>query len=378
MTACTSSQRRSSRIHILTVVDDRPPTTSRGTVLLLAERAQTGLVLAFERIPKSVKRLVAGPPVTRDGQTLELDMQLLLRIAERRGETPLAELGVAASRERLDESSQLVAGRAIAGVHSEDLVVAGAAGELRARAYVPERGASGAGVVYFHGGGWVTGGLDTHDQPCRALALHSGAKVISVEYRLAPEAPFPAPVDDALAAFADVAARAGELSLDASRLAVAGDSAGGHLAAVTAQQAARAGGPTPAYQVLIYPAVRCGSRTQSRLLFGEGFLLRSDSMDWYEAQFLQGADPDDVRASPLLAERLEELPPALIVTAGFDPLRDEAEEYAVKLEAAGVEVALRRFPGMLHGFINMYGIGPAPRLALAEIGGAIRAALAPR
>lgn len=348
-----------------------PSTRPRGLLLPAAT-----LALAFEHIPRSAKRLVAGRPTTRDGQTLNLDMQLIARFAERRGAPPPAELRVDAARANLAASARLVAGRALAGVRTSELPVAGAAGALRARSFAPQDAGTGAGIVFFHGGGWVTGGLDTHDQPCRALALHSGATVISVDYRLAPEAPFPAAVDDALAAFRDVAARAEELSLDASRLAVAGDSAGGHLAAVTAQRARREGGAAPAYQALIYPALRFGAKTRSRMLFAAGFLLTSESMGWYESQFLQGADPDDVRASPLIAGDLAGLAPALVVTAGFDPLRDEGEQYAAKLVAAGVETAVRRFPGMLHGFINMYGTGPAPRLALAEIGGAIRAALA--
>jgi acetyl esterase len=340
------------------------------------ERAQAGLALAFEHTPRGVKRLIAGSPITGDGQTLDLDMQLIVRFTQRGGEATLAELGVAGARARLDASARLAGGRAVRGVRTSELTVAGAAGELRARSYEPESGASGAGIVFFHGGGWVTGSLETHDQPCRALTLHSGAKLISVEYRLSPESPFPAPVEDAFAAFQDVAARAGQLGLDASRIAVAGDSAGGHLAAVTAQLSARASGPAPAYQALIYPAVRFGSNPRSRVLFGEGYLLRGSSMDWYESQFLQAADPTDPRASPLLAADLAGLAPALIVTAGFDPLRDEAEEYGARLAAAGVKTVVRRFPGMLHGFFNMGGIAAAPRLALAEIGGAIRAALA--
>ena len=355
-------------------MDAETPSTASGSVSLLAGRAQTGLALAFEHIPRSAKRLLAGPPLVRDGQTLDLDMQVLVRFSERRGEPTLEELGAEGARRRIEQNVRLVGGKPIAGVAERDLSLA--EGELAGRIFEPAAGPSGAGIVFFHGGGWVTGNLDTHAQPCRALALHSGASVISVDYRLAPEAPFPAAVDDALRAYRDVAARAGEFGIDPSRIAVAGDSAGGHLAAVTAQQALRDGGPAPAYQALIYPAVRFGAKTHSRTLFGEGFLLTSESMDWYEAQFLQGADREDVRVSPLLAGELAGVAPALIVTAGFDPLRDEAEEYANRLAEAGVPTTLRRFPGLVHGFINMYGISPASRLALAEIGGAIRSALA--
>jgi acetyl esterase len=218
----------------------------------------------------------------------------------------------------------------------------------------------------------VVGDLDTHDAPCRALATSSGARVLSVDYRLAPEHPFPAGVDDALAAFR----AAVEEAPDPGRVAVGGDSAGGHLAAVTAQQAASDGGPAPAFQLLVYPATDFAVRHPSRDTFAEGFLLTKASMDYYEACFLPpGADKRDPRVSPLHATELGGLAPALVVTAGFDPLRDEGEAYAARLQEAGVPAILRRHPGFVHGFFNMLGLGPGPRAAVAEMGGVLRGAL---
>jgi acetyl esterase len=257
-----------------------------------------------------------------------------------------------------------------------DLAVAGAAGPLRARLYVPEEAArkDGPVLLFFHGGGWVVGDLDTHDAPCRALARAAGIRVLSVDYRLAPEHPWPGPVDDAEAAFLDVAARAGELGVDAGRIAVGGDSAGGHLAAWVALRTAAAGGPAPAFQLLIYPATDFVGDHGSTATFAEGFLLTKASMDWYEARFVPGA-ADKAAASPLLAAPAAGLAPAMIVTAGFDPLRDEGEAYGASLRAAGVDVLVRRHPGQVHGFVNAQGVGPEPREAVAEMGALLRRAL---
>ncbi len=252
---------------------------------------------------------------------------------------------------------------------------------LRARLYTPPGDPGDERpsplLVYFHGGGWVVGDIETHDQPCRLLALHSGAKVLSVDYRLAPEHPFPAAVEDALASFRDAIAKAGALGIDPARVAVAGDSAGGHLAAVCSILAAADGGPAPAFQLLIYPATDFVETSASRVKFGEGFLLTKENMDWYEEQFLgSGVDRRDPRVSPLHASSLEGVAPAMIVTAGFDPLRDEGEAYARRLRQAGVRCTLRRHPGSVHGFIHVLIAGTTAREALAEMGGALRGALA--
>jgi acetyl esterase len=198
-----------------------------------------------------------------------------------------------------------------------------------------------------------------------------------VDYRLAPEHPFPAAVEDGLAALGWAAEHAAGLGADPGRVAVAGDSAGGNVAAVAAWQAVRDGGPAPAAQALVYPATDLARRWRSEELFGGGFLLTRELMDWFAEQYVGGADPTDSRLSVLRADGLGGVAPALVVTAGFDPLRDEGEAYAEALRAAGVApVVLRRFPGLVHGFCNAIGTSRAAREALIEVAGALRALLA--
>jgi acetyl esterase len=346
----------------------------------LASRLEIAAVRAIGALPASAKRRIVGAPIRRDGLELDLDTQVLLKLAERHPPLPAASRTPAAAREEIRRSARAVAGAPIPIASVQETTIAGAQGPLRARLYVPlqaQQQTAAPLIVYYHGGGWVVGDLDTHDQPCRLLANASGARVLSVEYRLAPEHRFPAPVEDALAAFNDAVASAERLGADPARIAVAGDSAGGHLAAVTAQLAAAGGGPVPAFQLLIYPVTDLVEVAQSRITFAEGFLLTKESMDWYEKQLL-GPDGNrrDPRASPLLAEDLSAVAPALVVTAGFDPLRDEGEAYAARLRAAGVRTLLRRHDGYVHGFIHALVGGSGPREAVAEMGGVLRAALA--
>jgi acetyl esterase len=346
----------------------------------LADRLEMAAARAIAALPPAAKRRIAGRPIRRDGLELDLDMQVLLKLEERNPRPPLSTRTPTDAREDLRHAVGVVAGAPVALASIRETTVAGAAGALPARLYVPddaETAARGPLVVYYHGGGWVAGDIDTHDQPCRLLAKTSGARVLSVGYRLSPEHRFPAPVDDALAAFRDVIARSQELGADPARVAVAGDSAGGHLAAVTARQSAVEGGPTPAFQLLIYPVTDCVEVAASRVTFAEGFILTKPNMDWYEQQFF-GADGErhDPRASPLLADDLSGGPPALVVTAGFDPLRDEGEAYARRLGEDGVRTLLRRHPGYVHGFIHALIGGAGPREAIAEMGGVLRAALA--
>jgi acetyl esterase len=348
--------------------------------LTVAGRIEIAAARAIGALPPAAKRRIAGRPIRLDGLELDLDAQVLLRLYERNPRATLSTRTPAEAREELREAVHVVAGAQIALASVHETTVAGADGPLAARLYVPDAGEPARPaplVVYYHGGGWVAGDLDTHDQPCRLLARTSGARVLSVDYRLSPEHPFPAPVEDALAAFRDASARAGEYGADPARIAVAGDSAGGHLAAVTSQQAVRDGGPVPAFQLLIYPATDCVNVAQSRLTFAEGFILTKPNMDWYELQFFgSSGDRRDPRASPLLADELAGGPPALIVTAGFDPLRDEGEGYAHRLREAGVRTLLRRHDGYMHGFMHALIGGVGPRQAIAEMGGVLRAALA--
>jgi acetyl esterase len=253
----------------------------------------------------------------------------------------------------------------------EALSLPGAAGPLAARLYVPEAEVRGL-LVYYHGGGWVAGDLDTHEAPCRFFARESGMAVLSVDYRRAPEHRFPAAVDDALAAFRWASAETARLGVPPERVAVGGDSAGGNLAAVVSLLTAREGGPRPSAQLLIYPVTDLSEKRPSYRLFAEGFFLAERDMDWYRRQYLPDeAAALDPRASPLLAPDLHDLPPAVVLTAGFDVLRDEGEAYARRLAEAGVPVTHRRLPGQIHGFGNATGVSASAREAMGEAARAI-------
>lgn len=231
-------------------------------------------------------------------------------------------------------------------------------------------------LVFYHGGGWVIGDLDTHDVACRTLANEARCAIVSVDYRMGPEAKFPAAVDDAYAAAKWVAEEAKFLRVDAARLAVGGDSAGGNLAAVVSLLARDAGNvPKIAYQLLIYPATDMHMTTPSHQRYGEGHLLTRSAMDWFQEQYLNdGKDRDDWRASPIRAASLKGLPPAYVLVAGFDPLRDEGEAYAMAMKQAGVPVIFREFPGQIHGFVVMGKALPQASQALAEMGVALKLA----
>jgi acetyl esterase len=244
----------------------------------------------------------------------------------------------------------------------------GPAGDIPLRLYASERGGLRPALVYFHGGGFVFGNLDTHDAVCRALAKESGAVVVSVDYRLSPESKFPAAVDDSYAATVWVAANAERLGIDKNRIAVGGDSAGGNLATVIAMRCRNAGGPKLAAQVLLYPVTDSSSHeTGSHREFAEGYFLTTAGMEWFTSLYLASADQKHhPEVSPLLASDLSGLPPALVITAEFDPLRDEGEAYGKRLEQAGVPVTITRYPGMIHGFVSMRGVLEGGRQAIQE------------
>jgi acetyl esterase len=229
------------------------------------------------------------------------------------------------------------------------------------------------GLVYFHGGGWVIGDLDTHDTLCRQLTAEAGIVVVSVDYRLAPEHKFPAAADDAWTATQWVATHAGEIGVDAAKLAVGGDSAGGNLAAVVALQARDAGAPTLSLQVLLYPVTDVGAETQSYRDLADGYMLTRDGMRWFIAHYLgKPQDAEDWRASPTRATSLAGVAPALVITAGYDPLRDEGDAYARKLRAAGVNVDHVSYGGMVHGFIPMGKLIDTGNRAVTLIAGSLR------
>ncbi|HVS14871.1 MAG TPA: alpha/beta hydrolase [Thermoanaerobaculia bacterium] len=260
----------------------------------------------------------------------------------------------------------------------EDRGIPGPAGDLTIRVYTPEGEGPFGALVYYHGGGWVIGSLDTHDHLCRALCHGAGCLVVSVGYRLAPEHRFPAAVEDAWAALGWVAEHVAGLGGDPTRLAVGGDSAGGNLAAVVSLRARDEGSPALALQLLIYPAVDMRMGHPSIEENAEGWVLTRDHMIWFRDHYLGGVagrDLTDPRLSPLLAGSHAGVAPAWIATAELDPLRDEGEAYAAVLRAAGVPVEVTRYDGMVHVFFQLHPLLDDGRRAVAEACAALRRAL---
>jgi acetyl esterase len=261
---------------------------------------------------------------------------------------------------------------------TRDISVPGATGPMKARIYRPAVTTEDAlpTVLFIHGGGFVVGSVETHDNQARMICSATGAVLLSIDYKLAPESPWPGPVDDAYSALRWAADHIGELGGDPQRLAVAGDSAGGNLAAVVAQMAT-AGGPELCAQLLIYPTVDFDPDEpyQSRVDNADGFFLTADDMLWFSGLYVpEGADKRDPRLSPLRAPSLAGLPPAVVLTAEYDPLRDEGDTYAAALAAAGVEVHHHRFDGLIHGFFDL-GLLSAGAAKAVEVGCAEFAAL---
>jgi len=307
---------------------------------------------------------------------------------------------VAQARAAHERESAVLGGPGEQVAEVRELEIAGPGGPIPVRVYRPlgERAAGGGEsspgggaaftgesstgggalpvVTYLHGGGWVLGTLDAFDPVCRALANASGALIASVGYRLAPEHPFPAALDDARAAVRWVAARAGDLGADAVRLAIAGDSAGGNLAAVTARRLRDEGGPPLRFQALVYPVCDSALNTPSYRRNGSGFGLSAESMKRYWELYLDGADGAHPDASPLRAADLSGLPPAFVLTVRHDVLCDEGEAYARALEQAGVPVTLSRYDGAVHGFFRWLAKAEVSRRAVAETGAALRSGLA--
>ena len=256
-----------------------------------------------------------------------------------------------------------------------DLKIPGPAGEIAIRVYSPKAQSLPPALIYFHGGGWVLGDLESHDHVCRALANSASCVVLSVDYRLAPEHKFPAAVDDSYAATQWIAEHAGELGVDRSRIAVGGDSAGGNLAAVVSQIARDRGGPHIAYQLLIYPGTDMQMNLPSIDENADGPLLTKAAMLWFVNHYLNGeGDRTDPLASPLLAPNLQGLPPAMIITAECDPLRDEGEAYGLRLDEAGVPVDVQRYDGMPHGFFSFGAALDGGRRAFADATSRLRSA----
>jgi acetyl esterase len=319
-------------------------------------RLERPLLKALLGAPEPVLRRLAGPPRrSADGYELDPQIQLLLRMMRLAGEPELHEGTIRDARQRMLRSGSMLDYAEVRGVTTENRTIPGPASALAARVYRP-RGRGKGGLVFFHGGGFVLGSIDSHDGVCRALAERARITVVSVDYRLAPEHPFPAAVEDAIAATRWVLENAESLGLAPDAIAVGGDSAGGNLSAVASLALAREA-RCPAFQLLVYPAVDFTRSHRSHALFREGLVLSEASIDWFLERYLAGRDLHrDPRVSPLFVEDLEGLPPALVFTAGFDPLRDEGSAYAARMRDAGVDVEHVCAEGMPHGFFNMGGI----------------------
>jgi acetyl esterase len=289
---------------------------------------------------------------------LDGEARLLLDLAEqafKNGQPKLHTLPYAEGRAAVDKMSEdcEAAPPEVAETIDGALPVPGAAIKFRRYRPIGIAGTSLPTLIYYHGGGWTIGNIETHDSTCRRLANQSRCQVISVDYRLAPEHPFPTPTDDSLAAFRHIRDNAASFGADAARLAVGGDSAGGNIAAVICQACRQAGEPMPAFQMLIYPATDARRQTESRRLFADGYFLTQDLMDWFWRAYAPDADLTDLRLSPVLAEDVSGLPPAFVLTAGFDPLRDEGRAYADRLIDAGVKTTYVNYPGTIHGFFSL-------------------------
>ncbi|MEZ5374446.1 MAG: alpha/beta hydrolase [Microthrixaceae bacterium] len=325
------------------------------------------------RAARALLRLGAGrgEEIVRDGRRLDPEVQALLRLA---GRVRSDDTAVEASRADMGRSVVFMP-RSPSGVHVWERDLPGPAGPVRVRFYRDaEVGPGAPAICFFHGGGWVVGDLDSHHGPCGVLAQTSGAVVMSVHYRLAPEDPYPAAVEDAVAAYEWLVAHAGELGVDGERLAVMGDSAGGNLAALVALAVRDRSVQAPAVQALIYPATDFTMSLPSIDTFADGFLLTREAMHLYRHRYL--SDEGEWRnpaASPLYAD-VAGVAPALVFTAGFDPLRDEGRAYAARLADAGVPVVDRCFDDLIHGFYNL-AITRASVAAYTEVNRTVGAAL---
>lgn len=310
---------------------------------------------------------------------IDPQLKLLLDQIVAAGQPPVWEQTPQAAREGLRAFARMTDTREVPVGKVETRTIAGGAGEIGARCYTPVAAGSAplAALVYFHGGGFVVGDLDTHDTLCRALAAAAECKVVAVDYRLAPEHKFPAAVEDAYAAAKWVEDNASPIGVDPNRIAVGGDSSGANLAAVVTQLAKAKGAPKIVYQLLFYPVVQLGEDTPSRRQFAEDVILNEKARSWFREQYLApGVPPDDPRAAPLAASDLSGLPPAYLLTAGYDPLLDEGRQYADRLREAGVPVEYVCYDQMTHGFLNMSAVVETARVAVERAGQALKAAFA--
>lgn len=304
---------------------------------------------------------------------LDPQAQRLLDKIEAAGIPAYETLSPAQARELYEKACQSARGKPPELLSVRDTTIPGPATDLDAVVYRNSDESNLPVLVYFHGGGFTIGSTATHDAVCRTLCMIAECIVISVGYRLAPENPYPAALDDAMAATCWVAENTGSLGADPSRIAVGGDSAGGNLAAVVCLLAKQQQFPDLAFQLLIYPATDLTESFPSHEKFGQGYLLTASLINWFHGNYLgQKSDPAHWLVSPLYAREFQGLPPACIVTAGFDPLQDEGRAYGENLERAGIPVCYRHYPGMLHGFFTQPGYIDQARKALQDCGQILR------
>ncbi len=330
------------------------------------------------RMPISWINILAGPPVTVDGRTLDGRTQWLLQLLARSGQPPIEKSSVTEARSEYDAFMLEMGGRLAPIGEMVDRIVDGPTGRLRVRTYRPAGAVARLlpTILYFHGGGWVMGTLEGYDRVCRYISSRTGCAVVAVDYRLAPEHKFPAAIEDAVASFRWLAENAADLGTDPARIVLAGDSAGGNIAAVAAQLLRDEPRP-PCLQWLMFPATNLAFDSPSYESCGEGFFVTRAAMEWFRGHYLNNlSEIDDPRVSPLQASDLTGVAPALIFTNGIDPLRDEGKAYADRLAAAGVKTFHREFESLIHGFIGMRGAIQAAARAMDDMATGLRHELA--
>jgi acetyl esterase len=348
--------------------------------LTALERLQARVGLLLGKMPPRLQRVLSGSgPIRIDGNELEPGLQFQLRLMRLRGVPSLINgPDPVVERERIRRQAMAFGIAATPVGEVRELEIPGARGPMQARLYEPpDAGATSPLLLFLHGGGFVVGDLESHDEPCRLFCRHADIRVLAIDYARGPEQAAPAGLDDVLAAWRWLVANAQTVGADPKRLAIGGDSAGGNLAAVASQTLVRGGEAAPCLQVLIYPVTDLAGSTRSHALFAEGFFLELRNRETFNAWYLDGTgiDPADPRVSPARAEELSGLPPAILTTADFDPLRDEGLAYADALEAAGVPVTRLRGRGLIHAYINFAPVNRASRDATIALAGAIRTAL---
>lgn len=337
---------------------------------MVLDRLQFYFLKGLLSLPKILLSLIAGRPQRVGEQTLDLQLQVLLKLLALGGVPAFEDSEPVELRKLMAANGSALSGRVRKMARVEDREIRGPGGRIPLRIYTPYPNPRSLPVlVYYHGGGWVIGDLNGHDAICRRLAHDVGAIIVSVDYRLAPEHRFPAAVEDAVAAYVWARGQAASFGGDPSRVAVGGDSAGGNLAAVVAAETRETTVGPPIFQLLVYPVTGISAESKSYESFAHGYFLTRAGMRWFRTHYLdESSDPKGVspKASPLRIEDVVGLAPAFIMTAGFDPLRDEGKAYAERLMNGSVEVDYRNYPGLIHGFFSMADVSKASNAAFVD------------